>query len=75
MSDPKKHVNVTCAHLDLENYACAHIGEGNVPTNPICRECLAGLYMLWKESIWEQAKERNGHLFPHFTYGRAEEAQ
>lgn len=72
MSDPRKHVNVSCSHIDLENYTCTYIDDGKVPLNPICKECLAGLYSLWKESIWEQAKERNGHLFPRFTYGQTE---
>jgi hypothetical protein len=74
MNDIRIRVNDGCAHIDLENYICNCLEEGELPTGPFCRECLAGLYSLWKESIWEQAKERNGRLFPYFgTHGKAGE--
>jgi len=66
MSGSEKQVHQRCAHVDLKNYTCDYLENGKIPGGPVCDNCLTGLYVLWKESIWTEAKERSGKLFPDF---------
>ncbi|MEE9593925.1 MAG: hypothetical protein V3V92_00845 [Candidatus Hydrothermarchaeales archaeon] len=64
-----------CAHVNLENYSCDREDDDNLFVDPVCKNCFVGLYALWKESLWEKAKERSGILFPNFgMHGRGKEA-
>ncbi len=66
MKEFNGQVNKSCAYLDLENYTCGRVNEDYVPINSMCQGCLAELYYLWKEAIWERAKERSLRSFPTF---------